>query len=153
MPLSLFDHKKLVHYRSTDGQPGAFDHSFGGDAASYGLKFVNANPPFHLIYRLDLNDPAVPVRLDDTDFLQLIYGFHYATYEGTFVYRLRSAMEIEILAPTQLRYDADSPTRVIHRSSRAVLSLLTKSPTIARSLKTPSLFRRFLALMGSPPWN
>jgi hypothetical protein len=109
MPLSLFDHNRLTHYRSTTSASNTYDHTFGGDPKSYGLRFVNVDKPMHLMYRLDLSDPSLPIQLDGIKHLPLIYGFHYAAYDGTLIYRVLNDVEIEVLAPEELTYDPDFP--------------------------------------------
>jgi hypothetical protein len=109
MPLSVFNLSRFSHYRSLDMTSCPFQHSFGGDPASFGLRFVNADPPFHLVYRLDLSDPAIPVHLEGVDHLPLVYGFHYAAFNGTFIYRVLNNLEIEIIEPAELNYDPDYP--------------------------------------------
>lgn len=109
MPLSVFHHSRFSHYRSVEGTSGPFQHSFGGDPASFGLRFVNVDRPFHLIYRLDLSDPAISIQLEGADYLPLVYGFHYAAFNGTFIYRVLNNLEIEVVKPAELNYDPDFP--------------------------------------------
>ena len=109
MPLSLFDHGRYAHYRSKENSAGGFEHCFGGGSESFGLRFVNVDTPFHLVYRLDLSDPAIPIRLEGIDYLPLVYGFHYAAFNGTFIYRVLNNLEIEIVDPAELNYDPDFP--------------------------------------------
>ncbi len=109
MPLSLFDHRRFAHYRSNDGIAGDYAHTFGGALETFGLRVANADHPFHLMYRLDLSDHSLPVRLEGCEFLPLVYGFHYAARNGTFIYRVLNDFEIEILAPEKLHHDSDFP--------------------------------------------
>lgn len=110
MPLSLFDHHRLRHYRSIDHVADhRYLHAFGGTLESCGLRFVNLDEPFHLVYRLDLKDPTIPVELDGVRFLPLVYGFKYATNGESFTYRVLNDTEIEIVAPEELLYDSDFP--------------------------------------------
>jgi hypothetical protein len=111
LPLSLFDHRHFTCVRSVNTPPFHFNHTYGGRPDSHGLRFVNLDRPFHLIYRLDLADPTIPVRIPGVSHLPLVYGFRYAAYEGTFVYRMLNEMEVEILAPTELAFDPDFPYR------------------------------------------
>jgi hypothetical protein len=109
MPLSLFHHDRFAHYRSTNKRLSTYDHTFGGDANSYGLRFVNVGSPLHLIYRLDQSDPAIPIQLDEVRSIPLVYGFRYAAFDGTLICRVLNDVEIEVLAPTELTYDPDFP--------------------------------------------
>jgi len=110
MPLSLFDHRQLRHYRSIDNESShRYSHAFGGTLESYGLRFVNVDQPFHLLYRLDLSDPTIPVELDGIQYLPLVYGFRYATNGESFTYRVLNDIEIEVVAPEELLYDPDFP--------------------------------------------
>ncbi|HZL87240.1 MAG TPA: hypothetical protein VFB96_02595 [Pirellulaceae bacterium] len=109
MPLSLFDHKLLAVYRERANVADDFGHMFGGTASENGIRFVNLEEPLHLIYRLNLADPAVAVDLPGLKWLPLCYGFAYAAYDGTIIYRVLSDTEIELIAPQDPHYDPHFP--------------------------------------------
>ena len=96
----FFNHETLQYFRGIDERSGPFHHIFGGTAADFGYRFINLEHPFHLIYRLDLSDPAIGVKLPGIDYLPLVYGFHYAEYGGEFTYRVSTNGEIAILKST-----------------------------------------------------
>lgn len=60
--------------------PGAdrhFDHWFGGPPVHTGVRFRNSATPLHLVYSLDLRDPAVGVTWPLAPRLPLYYGFRF----------------------------------------------------------------------------
>jgi hypothetical protein len=108
MPLSLFHHDRRAHYRSIAADC-PYHHTFGGDSESYGLRFVNVSAPLHLIYRLNQDDPAIPVVLDGLQYLPLVYGFRYAANSNEFIYRAINEFEIEVLSPTEMILEGEFP--------------------------------------------
>lgn len=96
MPLSLFGHQPKVHFQDKIGTSSAYDHTFGGKPEDFGLRFVNIRLPLHLIYRLDLSDPSVPIELPGIDTLPLLYPFHY---DSNCCYRVLSNIEVELVSP------------------------------------------------------
>ena len=109
MPLSLFNHQTLVHHREVTADVDRFGHTFGGKLSSLEIRCVNLEHPLHLLYHLNLSDPVVPVELPGVKRLPLCYGFAYATYDGTIIYRVINDMEIELIAPADPQYDPDFP--------------------------------------------
>ena len=61
MPLSIFNHQRLEYHREANPDAVDFGHTFGGDFASSGLRITNADFPIHLLYRLNLQDPALDI--------------------------------------------------------------------------------------------
>ncbi len=110
MPLSLFDHRKLRHYRELHAVSGPFDHWFGGRISDFGIRFVNVDDvPLHLLYSLDLVDPSVPVEIPGVTRLPLLYGFRCMSVDTTFIYRALNDTEVELIDPTLFSDDADIP--------------------------------------------
>jgi hypothetical protein len=109
MPLSLFDHKLSAHFRERPNVVDAFGHTFGGEPSALGIRFVNLETPLHLVYRLNLADPAVAVELPGLKWLPLCYGFSYAAYDGTTIYRVLSDTEVELIVPDDPQYDPHFP--------------------------------------------
>jgi len=54
-----------------------FQHSFGGPSAHKGTTPRGHKQPLHLLYTLDLHDPAVGLRISGIQNLPLYYGFVY----------------------------------------------------------------------------
>src|SRR5713226_4961082 len=78
------------------GNPGSYTHTFGGDLRYDGAVPEGCPVPVHLLFRLDLTDPVLPIRIDsEYRFLPLFCAF---SYDGSpMSYRVRSDDEIEIL--------------------------------------------------------
>lgn len=136
MPFSLFDHQTLRHYRDEVGASDEFGHTFGGDPADFGIRFVNVERPLHLIYRLNMADSAVAVaeEFPALKWLPLCYGFAYATFDGEMIYRVVNETEIELIAPTDAHYDPDFPYPNYPRSfpqSRLTFVRQPYDPTVA----------------------
>src|SRR4051812_19196246 len=108
MPLSFFRHDALAHFREVAGISDPFEHTFGGDPSSFGIRFVNCEP-IHLIYRLNQADPAVSLGISGLNWLPLCYHFSYASFEGELIYRVLNDSEIELIAPTDAPFDVDFP--------------------------------------------
>lgn len=108
MPLSLFNPETLRCFRETAGGD-EFDHTFGGDPTAKGIRFVNVERPLHLLYRLNLADPAVGIELPGVAWLPLCYGFGYAAHHGEMIYRVINDSEIELIAPADAEFDPDFP--------------------------------------------
>lgn len=109
MPLSLFDHRTLSHYHERSGHSDRYGHSFGSDLASKGIRIVNSEKPFHLLYHLNLADPAIGLSIPHVHWLPLCYGFAYASKNADFIYRVLNDNEIKLIAPDSLDFDPDSP--------------------------------------------
>jgi hypothetical protein len=109
MPLSLFNHNTRSHFRELSKKSDAFGHTFGGDPASWSIRFVNLEDPLHLIYRLNLVDPSIDVQIPGVSWLPLCYGFRYAAFSGTFIYRVINDCEIELIDPAEVEYRSDVP--------------------------------------------
>lgn len=108
MPLSIFQPPTLSHFQEAVGKADRFEHTFGGDPATHGIRFVNCEP-MHLIYRLNQADPAVQVTVPGLNWLPLCYHFSFASLDGDLIYRVLNDFEIELLSPTDAEYDPDFP--------------------------------------------
>ena len=77
MTLTLFNHETLSirEFRST---ASPFGHTYGGTTAAHGFRVKNVKGAFHLLFDLDLNDPAIDVRIPGVSRLPLLYGLHFA---------------------------------------------------------------------------
>ena len=109
MPIELFDHDRLTISRETSKTKPEFQHYFGGSAKEYGLRFVNADHPCHVVYWLDTTDPLVPFSHPNIRFLPLVHGFQYSSNGFEFIYRILNEQEIEIIAPDPLEFNKDFP--------------------------------------------
>jgi hypothetical protein len=58
MTLSLFHQQPPLQFSEIEGA-GEISHTFGGSPNLFGIRFANCTP-LHLLYRLDLADPAAP---------------------------------------------------------------------------------------------
>ncbi len=96
MPLTLFEHNSKSIVRDDIGQNGDFAHTFGGDPADFGLFFIDAPMPLHLIYRIDLTDPEVSLDVPGVRWLPLLYCFNYGT---ECCYQVSSDSEVVLLSP------------------------------------------------------
>lgn len=109
MPIELFDHDRLTISSETSKPNPEFQHYFGGSAKEYGLRFVNAEHPCHVVYWLDTTDPLVPFSHPNVRFLPLVHGFQYSSNGFEFIYRILNEQEIEIIAPDPLEFNKHFP--------------------------------------------
>ena len=96
MPLTLFEHDSKSIVRDEIGRSGDFAHTFGGDPIDFELRFVDAPMPLHLIYRIDLSDPEIPLDVPGVRWLPLLYCFNYGT---ECCYQVLSDSEVVLLSP------------------------------------------------------
>lgn len=108
MALSLFDHDTLRHFRSEFGEQGMFEHSIGGDFANSGWRFRNLDRPLHLIATIDLAEPLLPNLGRMQQKIPLLFGFHYYSRDGEFLYKLNDDQTVELLSPGKVEYNLDS---------------------------------------------
>jgi len=97
MPLSLFLHTPKTHLTDNIAQPGAYKHTFGGTIEQFDLQLVGTESQLHLIYRIDLSDPEIPIQIPNIRFLPLLYN-----YGGDLEcsYLVETDSRIKILNPT-----------------------------------------------------
>ena len=101
MPLSLFGYTPKSRAEDSIGTTSEHLHTFGGHFHDFEISSKNAPMPLHLIYRLDLRDPLVPVSIPKTDFLPLLQCFRYGTECS---YLVHSDTEIELISPGEQEY-------------------------------------------------
>lgn len=76
-------------------ESSAYGHTFGGEPGYRGTIPAGGSKAVHLLFRLNLRDSLMPIRLGDLQWLPLFYPFHYdACGMG---YRVVSETEIKIL--------------------------------------------------------
>ena len=78
MPLSLFlfsPKTHLVGEVERSGRAGKFGHTFGGTCEQFDLQIENTASNIHLVYRIDLSDPAIPLKSPSVNYLPLLYCF------------------------------------------------------------------------------
>lgn len=109
MTLSLIDHATLSVFREKTGVADDFGHSFGGSPESVGIRFANIRQPMHLLYRLNLADPAVAVELPGVTWLPLVYGFSVHVYEGELIYRVVNDSEIQLITKLDPNWEPEYP--------------------------------------------
>ena len=84
-------------------------HAFGGSADYLGLTAFAAAPPVHLLFRLDMNDPAVGVTLPGIRWLPLLCAIRYGACN--LGYRVKSDAEVEILHQKERKAWAGFPCK------------------------------------------
>lgn len=95
---------KLVH-----GSAGEYEHTFGGDFGYVGRIPEGCSGPVHLLYRLDLSDPVLPLNVVESEFrfLPLLFAFGYDA--SPMLYRARSDTEVEIYSVESSEFSRDCP--------------------------------------------
>jgi hypothetical protein len=82
-------------FTGTRSKKSRFGHSFGGATDYGGLKRFKSQPPVHLLFRLNMTDPAVGITLADLQWLPLLCAIRYgACHLG---YRILSDSAVKIL--------------------------------------------------------
>jgi hypothetical protein len=93
--------------RLVQAADSAFHHQFGGGQEYRGTTPKGGPKPVQLLFRLNLEDPGLPVRIEGIKWLPLFYAFQYdASRMG---YRIRSDTEIEILKMETLEFTPGFP--------------------------------------------
>jgi hypothetical protein len=77
------------------GEPGESTHSFGGPFRYEGAVPAGSEQPATLLYRLDMRDPCVGVKIPRVRWLPILYPF--GNLGGPFIYRVLSNRAIEML--------------------------------------------------------
>lgn len=107
--MKTIDRNIIAHpLRVIAGRRGSHPHFFGCDREIRGLVPPGSSAPLHILYDLDLSDPALEyLSLDSSDRLLLVYPFRYNLAD--LAYRMRSSQEIEILTPFKYAAEDDWP--------------------------------------------
>ncbi len=106
MLLTLFNHSKRI-VRDSKLAEGAFAHTQGGTLSSHGISIPELRTPFHLLYDLDLQDPAIDISIPNLDALPLLYGLHYMGTTSDQMYKVGPNRVITVLGHRELTADFD----------------------------------------------
>ncbi|MEO1530452.1 MAG: hypothetical protein AAFX06_34115 [Planctomycetota bacterium] len=101
MPLSLFGFNPKSRVEDAIGIKGNYGHTVGGNAADFGIRYIDAPLPLHLVYRLDLRDPLVPLACPGINFFPLLYCFRYG---AECCYQVVSDSAVRLLTPGDQEY-------------------------------------------------
>ncbi len=82
-------------FRGVRGVASPFGHMFGGSAEYTGMTAYPQQPAVHVLFRLNLNDPAVGIRLPNTQWLPLLCAIRYGACD--LGYRVESDSRVRIL--------------------------------------------------------
>jgi hypothetical protein len=100
----------LYHDEADDldnDEPGAEDHTFGGEACHKGTTPPDCPKPVHLFYNLALSDPCLGIRLANSKITRLPLYYALGNLGGPFRYRVVSDARIELLCqPYPKKYRA-----------------------------------------------
>jgi hypothetical protein len=95
MYLALFHQAERRVYCGTRGRKSKYGHTFGGGTDYAGLAAFKHQPPVHLLFRLNMLDPAVGVRLPGLQWLPLLCAIRYGACD--LGYRVMSDERVKIL--------------------------------------------------------
>jgi hypothetical protein len=93
--LALFHQETRRVFRGTRGRKSRFEHTFGGTANYAGLSPLKGEPPLHLLFDLNTEDPAVGVTLPKARWLPLLCAVRYGACD--LGYRVVSDKRVKIL--------------------------------------------------------
>lgn len=88
-------------------RPSPYQHSFGGEPRHKGIVPDDCVHPIHLLYTLDLSDPALELQIAGIRWLPLFYSFQYDV--SPLYYRILSDDEIRIVHQRSTKWTADFP--------------------------------------------
>ncbi len=104
MFLALFDQKNRRVFRGERGETSSAGHKWGGATTYTGLQPNPDHPPFHLLFRLNLNDPQIPVELKPSlSWLPLLCGIRYGACD--LGYQVISDTEVKVLTVSEDPWD------------------------------------------------
>ena len=103
MTLTLFNHES-VSVSESRNRSSQYQHTYGGTVDGHGIRVRNVRTPFHLLFDLDLRDPAIDVRIPGISRLPLLYGFNYSGTTTDQQYFVRPDKTIDVFG-----IDSSSP--------------------------------------------
>ena len=77
------------------GEPGIYEHRFGGPLELVVADFPDEQRPLHRVLTLDLTDPRLEIRVPSVRLLPLLYGFVFDGCELR--YQILSDKEVQVL--------------------------------------------------------
>lgn len=95
MNFTVYHQEARRVFRGVRGKKSPHGHCFGGAADYAGLTANEGQPPVHLLFRLNMADPAVGVTLDGVQWLPLLCAIRYGACD--LGYRVLSDGVIKIL--------------------------------------------------------
>jgi hypothetical protein len=95
MPLTIFHAESKRIFRAERGKVSPYGHIFGGEAHYRGMSAFEHQPPVHLLFRLNLDDPAVGLTLPEARWLPLLCAIRYGACD--LGYRVVSDGAVKIL--------------------------------------------------------
>lgn len=142
MSSEFYDVQRRKVFSLTAGT-SRYNHTFGGPPQHEGVTPRGGKVPLHLLYMLDLADPAVGLNLPGLTRLPLYYGF---VYGGSAVsYRLVSDTKIRILEMNTPKAEEDFPYRDYPRQFGQRTVRLRKLPFNA---KKPADIMKYSGIFG-----
>jgi len=105
--LTIFHQESRRIIRGFRGKKSSFGHSFGGAADYSDLVAQEGQPPVHLLFRLNMSDPAVGITLPGKQWLPLLCAIRYGACD--LGYRVLSDGEIKILYQEEAKAWNDFP--------------------------------------------
>jgi hypothetical protein len=73
----MIEIKNGLGCRIVGAQTSEFGHQFGGGQEYRGTVPEGARKAVHLLFRLSLRDPLMPLQLEGVDWLPVFYSFQY----------------------------------------------------------------------------
>src|SRR5436190_15714071 len=95
MYLALFHQQSRTVFHGKRDKKSKFGHMFGGATEYSGLIANKGQPPVHLLFRLNTEDPAVGVSLHGSKWLPLLCAIRYGACN--LGYRVSSDDKVKIL--------------------------------------------------------
>ena len=95
MVVTVFHQEAQRIFRGQRGKKSPFGHMFGGAAEYAGLAPRKGQPPVHLLFRLNTDDPAVGVTLPGARWLPLVCAIRYGACD--LGYRVLGDEKVKIL--------------------------------------------------------
>lgn len=99
MRLIVFHGETLRLFQGKRGRKSRFGHVFGGPADYTGLRAFKRQPAVHVLFRLNLDDPAIGIALPGSRWLPLLCAIRYGACN--LGYRVISDAKVDILHQEQ----------------------------------------------------